>query len=143
MLGLGPTVRSSRPEVFLWKGVLIICSKFTGEHLCWSAISIKLQSNFGMGVLLPICGIFSEHLFLRTPLDGCFWTVKEITGKFMEKVKIKNGKAQVKKSATLLKIYYFSSTFQIISLGLKQIVLLFIETGFIITILSKINLYIQ
>ena len=61
----------------------------------------------------------------------------------MEKVKIKNGKAQVKKSATLLKIYYFSSTFQIISLGLKEIVLLFIETGFINTILSKINLYIQ
>ena len=35
--------RSSRSEVFLGKGVLKICSKFTGEH--------------------P---------FLRTPLDGCF-----------------------------------------------------------------------
>ena len=23
-----------------------ICSKFTGEHPCWCAISIKLQSNF-------------------------------------------------------------------------------------------------
>ena len=52
-------------------------------------------------------------------------------------------KAQVKKSATLLKIYYFSSTFQIISVGLKQIVLLFIETGFINAILSKINSHIQ
>ena len=61
----------------------------------------------------------------------------------MEKVKIKNGKAQVKKSGTLLTIDYFSSTFQRISLGLQQIVLLFIETGFINTILSKINLYIQ
>ena len=61
----------------------------------------------------------------------------------MKKVKIKNGKAQVKKSGTWLKIYYFSKTFQRISLGLKQIVLLFIETGFINTILSKINLYIQ
>ena len=61
----------------------------------------------------------------------------------MEKVKIKNGKAQVKKSATLLMIYYYRSTFQIILLGLKQIVLLFIEIGFINTILSKINLYIQ
>ena len=57
----------------------------------------------------------------------------------MKKVKIKNGKAQVKKSGTWLKIYYFSKTFQRISLGLKQIVLLFIETGFINTILSKIN----
>ena len=49
--------RSSRAEVFLRKGVLKICCKFRGEHPCWSAISIKLQSNF----------------FLRTHLDGCFW----------------------------------------------------------------------
>ena len=27
------------------KGVLKICSKLTGKHQCWSAISIKLQSN--------------------------------------------------------------------------------------------------
>ena len=32
--------------MFLGKGVLEICSKFTGEHPCRSAISIKLQSNF-------------------------------------------------------------------------------------------------
>ena len=38
--------RSSRPEVLLRKGVLKICSKFIGEHPRWSAISIKLQSNF-------------------------------------------------------------------------------------------------
>ena len=31
------------------------------------------KSHFGMDVLLQICCIFSEHLFLRTPLDGCFW----------------------------------------------------------------------
>ena len=37
---------SSHPEVFLRKGVLKMCSKFTGEHPCRSAISIKLQSNF-------------------------------------------------------------------------------------------------
>ena len=55
--------------------------------------------------------------------------------------KEKNGK--FKKSSTALKIYYFSSTFQRISLGLKQFVLLFIWTGFINTILSKINLCIQ
>ena len=29
---------SSPPEVFLGKGVLKICSKFTGEHLCQSVI---------------------------------------------------------------------------------------------------------
>ena len=38
--------RSSRPEVFLGKGVPKICSKFIGEHPCQSAISIKLQNNF-------------------------------------------------------------------------------------------------
>ena len=35
--------RSSRPEVFLGKGVLKICSKFTGKHPCRSAISKKLK----------------------------------------------------------------------------------------------------
>ena len=37
--------RSSCPEVFLGKGVLEICNKFTGEHPCLSGILIKLQSN--------------------------------------------------------------------------------------------------
>ena len=37
--------RSNHPEVFLVKGVLKICSKFTGEHPCRSAISIKLLCN--------------------------------------------------------------------------------------------------
>ena len=37
----------------------------------------QLQSNlfkpyFKMSVLLQFCCIFSEHLFLRTTLDGCF-----------------------------------------------------------------------
>ena len=48
---------SSCPEVLLGKGVLNISSKFTGEHPCQRAISIKLQvnflkSHFGMGVFL-------------------------------------------------------------------------------------------
>ena len=36
----------SPPKVFLAKGVLRICSKFTGEHPCRDAIPIKLQSSF-------------------------------------------------------------------------------------------------
>ena len=47
---------------FLKKDVLKIWSKFTGEHPCRSAISNKVAKH-----------LFSEHLFLRTPLDGCFW----------------------------------------------------------------------
>ena len=39
------TFTSSHPEVFLIKGVLKICSKFTGEHPCRSAISITLLCN--------------------------------------------------------------------------------------------------
>ena len=38
--------KSSHSEVFLRKDALKICSKFTGEPPCRSAISIKLQSNF-------------------------------------------------------------------------------------------------
>ena len=45
--------RSNPPEVFLGKSVLEICSKFTGEHPCRSAISTKLlKSQIGTGVLL-------------------------------------------------------------------------------------------
>ena len=36
--------RSGHSEVFLRKGVLKICSKFTGEHLCRSGISIDCTS---------------------------------------------------------------------------------------------------
>ena len=37
--------RSRHPEVFLGKGVLKICSKFTGEHPCRSAIVKQLYWN--------------------------------------------------------------------------------------------------
>ena len=40
------SLRSSRLQVFLGKDILKIWSKFTGDHPCRSAISIKLQSNF-------------------------------------------------------------------------------------------------
>ena len=67
--------RSSHSEVFLVKGVLKICSKFTGEHSCRSVIS-----HVGMGVLLEICCIFSEHLLLRAPLNGCFCKLVDLFG---------------------------------------------------------------
>ena len=72
------TFRSSGPQVFLRKGVLKICNKYTGEHPCRSVIWIKLLCNFieiplSMGVFLWIYCVFSEHLFLGTLLGGCFW----------------------------------------------------------------------
>ena len=33
---------------------------------------ILLKSLFGMGVLLQICCVFPEHLFVGATLDGCF-----------------------------------------------------------------------
>ena len=59
--------RSSHPKVFCWKGVLKICSKFTGEHPCRSAISIKLLCNF-IEIILPhgCSPVNLLHIF-RTP----------------------------------------------------------------------------
>ena len=37
--------RSSLPEVFLGKGVLKICSKFTGEHSHWSVFSLSCSAT--------------------------------------------------------------------------------------------------
>ena len=40
--------------------------------------STLLKSHFGMGSLLQICRIFSEHLFSRTPLGDWFWMLHVI-----------------------------------------------------------------
>ena len=70
--------RSSRLVVFLAKGILKTCSKFTGEHPRQSVISIKLLCNFIEIALrhgwspANLLHIFRTP-FLRTPLDGCFY----------------------------------------------------------------------
>ena len=70
--------RSSLPKVFLGKGILKLCSKLTGRIL----ISIKLLCNFIEITLWHGCSplkmllLFSERLFLRTPLEGCLWKKK-------------------------------------------------------------------
>ena len=49
------------------KGTLKICSKFTGEHLCRSVISIKMRSNF---IEITLChGCYPVNLLdiFRTP----------------------------------------------------------------------------
>ena len=58
---------SSLPEVFLGKGVLNICSKFTGEHPCQSAISLKLQVNFFEITLRYGCFLVNWLHVFRTP----------------------------------------------------------------------------
>ena len=59
---------------------------FNKQQIYWRTFMLKcgfnkvakatlLKSHFGMGVLLWICCIFSKYLFLKTPLDGCFWKI--------------------------------------------------------------------
>ena len=58
------------------KGVMKIWSKFTGEHPCQSAISIKLFSNFIEIALRHGCSpvnLLHIILFLGTPLGDCFY----------------------------------------------------------------------
>ena len=47
-------LRSSRPEMFLEKGVLNMRSKFTRERPCGSVISIKLKNTSGRLLLTLI-----------------------------------------------------------------------------------------
>ena len=76
------TNRSNHTEVFLGKDVLKICSKFTGEQPCQSAISIKLHSNFIQnkhrhGCLsvnfLHMITLFTKNTSERLLLDKCFY----------------------------------------------------------------------
>ena len=72
--------RSSPPEVFLGKGILQICGKFTGEHPCRSVISIKLvifdTSFFSFAVaifeLLCLCLLFYCHLLFYVLAENHF-----------------------------------------------------------------------
>ena len=61
------SLRSSHLEVFLEKGVLKICSKFTVEQASWNVISIKLLSSFiEITSQLGLCPVNLLHIF-RTP----------------------------------------------------------------------------
>ena len=62
--------RSNLPEVFLVKGALKICSKFTGEHPWLSVISIKLLYNFIEITLQHGCSSANLLHISRAP----FWT---------------------------------------------------------------------
>ena len=58
--------RSSHSAVFFRKGVLKVCSKFTGEHPCQSVISIKLLWNFIEITLWHGCSPVNFLHILRT-----------------------------------------------------------------------------
>ena len=56
--------------VFPEKGVLKICSKFTGEDPCRRAILIKLHNNFIEIVLRHGCSPVNLLHIFRTPFSG-------------------------------------------------------------------------
>ena len=64
--------RSRVREVFLEKGSLKICSKFKGEYLCQSAISIKLPCNFIEITLWHRCHPVNFLHISKTPVKSCF-----------------------------------------------------------------------
>ena len=60
---------------FSWNSSLMYGScEYEIFNELWVVSFCKQSSrHFGMSVLPQIYCIFSEHIFLRTPLDGCFW----------------------------------------------------------------------
>ena len=57
------------PEVLLGKSFLEMCSKFTGEHPCWSVISIKLLFNFFEIAFRHDCSPVNLLHIFRTPFS--------------------------------------------------------------------------
>ena len=85
---VAPLCRSSLTEVFLGKGVLKICSNFTGEHPCQSVISIKLLCNFIEIIVWHTCSpVNLLHIFrILSPKNtskGCFCLCKRIISQSM------------------------------------------------------------
>ena len=60
--------RSSPPDMFLIKGVLKICSKFTGQHPCRNVIPIKFLCNVIEITLRHGCSpVNLVHIFITPP----------------------------------------------------------------------------
>ena len=59
--------RSSLPKVFLWKDVPKTYSKFTGEHPCFSVISVRFLCNFNEITLRYVSSPVNLLHVFRTP----------------------------------------------------------------------------
>ena len=81
--------RSSRPEVFIKKGVLKNFAKFTGKHLCRSLLSIKLQaSGFTsyLNLYNKLKGLLHHNIFVC-----CISSAEDITTKiYFPQIKLEN-----------------------------------------------------
>ena len=84
--------RSSPSELFLGKGVLKICSKFTGEHPCRSAISIKLQRCSPVNLLHIFRTPFPKNTYGWLLLEEFLYLITLYKQKFLIQPKIFNSK---------------------------------------------------
>ena len=75
-----PRSRSSHPKMFLWKGFLKICSKFTGEYPCRSVILIKLPSILFEIILQHGCSPVKLKHISRTafPRNASGWLLLQL-----------------------------------------------------------------
>ena len=48
---------------------IYLFGRFFNSNFAW----VTHKWHFGVGVLLQICCIFSEYIFLRLPMEGWFW----------------------------------------------------------------------
>ena len=78
--------------MFIGKGDLKICNKFTGEHPCRRAFSIKLQSNFIEITLWYGCYPVNLVHIIRTPfpksISGGLPLLKFIQTILLEKIQV-------------------------------------------------------
>ena len=104
-----------------------ICEIFK-NFWCDEAIAslIKFKFNFALFTSIKFHKLVENYVISFLGLGPA---TREITGKFIETVKWKNCKVHVKKTATLLNIYYFTLFFKEFHLVLNNSMLLFIKTG--------------
>ena len=92
--------------MFLVKGVLKIYSKFTGEHTCWSVISINVQSNFIEITLRHGCSpVNLQHIF-RTPFT------KNTCERLLLKLELAEECVRGQRSRKVVVRFYFFIRFQ-------------------------------
>ena len=94
--------RSSHPEVFLRKGILKICSKFTGENPCRIVISINLQSNFIEITLRHECSPVNLLHIFTTPFPGSttVWLLLKFNKNVYSKISSKSELFEIFKTET-------------------------------------------
>ena len=99
--------RSSGPEVFLGKGVLKICSKFTGDRPCESAISIKLLHIFRTTFLKNTSG------WLLLQADVFIFQLKKLRN-FVYYILFYNHRDMDVETGQHIHLFVFASVFQIL-----------------------------